>query len=57
MLSTKLGYLRPAFFADRLAAAFAESDSFVDIPVFFFGLAFFQGALGAANSHLQILRF
>lgn len=44
MLSTKLGYLRPAFFAARFALAFRLGESLFDfLPAFFFGLAFFQG--------------
>jgi hypothetical protein len=44
MLSTRLGRLRPAFLAERLAAALRAGDSFFDfLPAFLRGLAFFQG--------------
>jgi len=32
MLSTRLGYLRPAFLALAFALAFCEEDSFLDLP-------------------------
>jgi hypothetical protein len=45
ILSTSEGYLRPAFFARRLALAFCDEDSFFDcFPAFLRGLAFRQGA-------------
>jgi hypothetical protein len=50
MLSTRLGYLRPAFLAVRFAPAFAAGESFLEVSVRFFGSAFFQGAFRAAMS-------
>ena len=48
ILSTRLGRLRPAFLAERLAAAFLAGDSFFDfLPAALRGLAFFQGGLRA----------
>jgi hypothetical protein len=48
MLSTRLGYLRPAFLAAFFAFAFFAGDSLVDfLPVFFFGLGLSQGAFFA----------
>jgi hypothetical protein len=48
MLSTRLGYCRPAFLADRLAEAFCEAESFFDfLPAFLRGFDFFQGGRGA----------
>jgi hypothetical protein len=48
ILSTRLGRLRPAFFADRLAAAFFFEESFFDfLPAFLRGFAFFHGGLRA----------
>src|SRR4051812_5265550 len=48
MLSTRLGYFRPAFLAERLAAAFLAGDSFLDFfPLALRGLAFFHGGLRA----------
>jgi hypothetical protein len=44
MLSTRLGYLRPAFLAARFAPAFAAGESFPEVPDRFFGFVFFQGA-------------
>jgi hypothetical protein len=44
MLSTRLGLRRRAFFAERLADAFCDGDSFFDFfAAFLRGLAFFQG--------------
>jgi hypothetical protein len=42
MLSTRLGRLRPAFFAECLAAAFLAGDSVFDFLPFLRGLAFFR---------------
>ena len=50
MLSTRFGYGRPAFFAARLAEAFAAGDKCFDRPVFFFGLARFHGAFNVATA-------
>jgi hypothetical protein len=48
IFSTKLGYRRPAFFADLLAAALSAGDSFFDfLAAVVSGLAFFQGGFRA----------
>lgn len=44
MLSTRLGYGLPAFFALRLAEAFCLALSFLAARFFPFGFALFQGA-------------
>jgi hypothetical protein len=45
MLSTRLGYLRPAFLAAFFALAFLAGDSFLDfLPAFFLGFGLSQGA-------------
>ena len=50
MLSTRLGRLRPAFLAERLAAAFRAGESFFDFfPAFLRGFAFFQGGFLAMS--------
>ena len=44
MLSTRFGYLRPAFLAAAFALDFWTGESFLDFfPDFLLGLAFFQG--------------
>jgi hypothetical protein len=46
MLSTKLGYLRPALFAERFAVAFFAGDNFFGfLPAAFRGSRFFQGGV------------
>jgi hypothetical protein len=51
VLSTRLGWRRPAFFAERLALAFCDRDSFFAFfPAFLRGLGFFQGVLRAIGA-------
>jgi hypothetical protein len=48
MLSTRLGRLRPAFLAERLAAALRAGESFFEFfRAFLRGLGFFQGGFRA----------
>jgi hypothetical protein len=52
ILSTRVGYFRPAFLAAFLALFFFAGHSFVDfLPAFFFGLALSQGAFLGFLSH------